>query len=251
MLNVPRLFLGLSLWLATSTIACHAAAPAMAITYAEQAAQLLRETGIYSAGRGVVLRRDDLLATGEGMLQLDLDGSTVALGPGSRLMVGANGELVLLAGWLKMQCGAARNLVIRTSLLKIACGASAILHADQGSSELFAESGALPVDDTNAGKPARRVELASEQFAARSGKGLLRVLARPPAAFLQAMPPAFRDATVALPHVAPQAPRRVRAATYAEVAPWLAGHPALRQQVQKRFQPAPPRRTAAAPYSNN
>src|SRR4051812_12611066 len=118
---VPRHLPGLMLWLALtapvhdaiSATPAPASAPALApisISFAEQPVRLVRDTAIYSAGRGVALRANDMLESGSGAVQLATGGGTVALGPASRIFINGTGELVLLDGWLKLQGGAQRPL---------------------------------------------------------------------------------------------------------------------------------------------
>lgn len=250
---MPRHLPGLALWLAAAApAACAAepapASPAITISYAEQPARLVRDTSFYSAGRGVALRDNDILASNSGAIQLDAGGATVAIGPASRVFVkGASaGELVLLDGWLKVRGRPQRPISVGTALLRItSAGATATLHGAATETAVFAESGELPVETAIAGKAPRRTTLASEQFAVAGSKLPLRVAARPSPAFLAAMPASFRDALVAVAPKGAVAPGRERAASYAELAPWLSAQPALRQAVQRRFQP--PRTGHAAP----
>ena len=220
----------------------------MSISFAEQAVRLVRDTGIYSAGRGVALRANDMLESGGGAIQLAAGGATVALGPASRIFVKSPGELVLLDGWLKLQGGAQGPMTVSTAVLRAtALGTTATLHAAPGLAEVFAESGDVSVETPAAGKAARPTRIGSEQFATSGGNGLLRTTARPPAAFLAAMPRGFRDALVPVaPGNAQLPPKRERDATYAELAPWLSAHPALRQGLQRRSNPPRAARAASA-----
>lgn len=234
--------------------ACHAvAAPAAGIVHAEQAALLVRDTGMFSAGRGVALRPGDLLDSRDGTIQLALGDAAVALGPGTRLFFRQGGEVVLLSGWLKAGGGATRPLAINATLLRFDVrDATAIVHATPAAAEIFAESGDLALEELDAGKAGRKVKLPREQFAVRSGAQATRVQARPAAPFLAGMPPGFRDLLVPLTQGPAALPKRERRATYAELAPWLAHQPALRQQVQRRFEPPRPARAApATPAQSN
>ncbi|WP_145647577.1 hypothetical protein [Pseudoduganella lurida] len=230
------------------TLVCRFALAAMpvTVTYAEQAVKLSRGTAMYSAGRGAVLLPNDLLMSDASTVLLDAGGATVAVGPASALFV-RDGELVLLAGWLKVDGGAARALPLATGGLQFdGAGSAATLHATPGTAELFAESAAIAVLPLPANKLSRRTTIPREQFGVRTGARPLQVIARPPAAFLAGMPRTFLDPLVAVPVKGPAAPpRRERAATLAELAPLLADHPALRQQMRARFHP--PRDRAAKP----
>lgn len=213
----------------------------MTITYAEQPVRLLRDTTLFSAARGAPLLDGDLLVSNGGVTQLDADGLTIALGPASRVVVRQRGELVLLEGWLKVQARAAGALhIVAGPLVVDGAGATAILRVGSGGAEVFAEAGELTLAE---GGAARRVRLSGEQFALRAGKQPLRVVGRAPASFVDAMPAGFQDQLVALAPAPAAAPRRERGATWPEVAPWLAGQPALRRQVAHRFHPPAAART--------
>lgn len=215
-----------------------AAVPAMAITFAEGAPRLVRDKGWWRTGRGGVLRTNDLLEAGAGALQLAAGGATIALGPESRVYIRSGGELVLLSGWLKLRAPSGQAFtVVASSLRMAASGATFTVHATPEATELFAEAGEVLVEEPGVGKTRRSTTVAREQFAVRSGALSLRRAPRPPAAFLAAMPPGFRDETVALAAPAPAAPKFERTASFADLAPWLADQPSLRRQVQARFEP--------------
>jgi hypothetical protein len=221
------------------------AASAIAITFAEGAPRLARDKALYRAGRGVVLRANDMLEAGAGALQLGAGGATIALGPASRVFIRNGRELVLLDGWLKLRASAQQPFTVVTNTLRLAgAGTTVTLHVSSEATELFAESGDVLVEEPGAGKASRSTKVPHERFAVRAGALPLRLAARPPAAFLAAMPPGFRDETVPLAAPAPVAPKFERAASFAELAPWLADQPSLRRQLQARFDPPrPPRRT--------
>lgn len=220
----------------------------MSISFADQPASLVRGKGLFRAGRGVALQQDDLLASGGGVLQVDAGGATLALGPATRIHVGSGG-IVLLDGWLKLQDRAGRALMVSTSALALDTDATTVtVHASGATTEVFAESGAVPLRELDAGTSRRAARLPSEQFAVRSGGQPLRIVPRPPAAFLAAMPRDLRDELVVPGTRAPgAAPRLERAATLAELLPWVAGHKALRQQLQRRYEPPRPARVPASP----
>lgn len=215
----------------------------IAITFAEGAPRLARDKGFYRAGRGVVLRPNDMLEAGAGALQLGVGGATIALGPASKVFVRNGGEVVLLDGWLKLRADPQQPFTVTTNSLRLAgAGTTVTLHAAPEATELFAESGDVLVEETGAGKAGRGTKVPRERFAVRARALPLRLAARPTAAFLAAMPPGFRDETVALAAPAPVAPKFERAASFAELAPWLADQPSLRRQLQARFDPPRPLR---------
>ena len=241
---------GLSLLLALACGAVQAGAP-VTLTFVEQPVQVWRDTFVYSAPRGAVLQALDILATGAGTVTLDASGTTVAVGPASQVCLLSPADLVLLRGWLKVRGAPAQGLRVATALAQFdSTGATVTLHAAPGSTELFAETGAVVVH-----APGRRpaqlqtMRLAHEQYGVRTGTGPLTLAPHPPPAFLAALPPPFLDPFVVTAAQGPAPPLlRTREATYAELAPLLTGFPALRQQVQRRFgRPAPPRAAALAP----
>jgi hypothetical protein len=248
---VSRCVPGLSCWIASAAFLSPLLAPApvfaatpasISITFAEQAVHLGRDTGMYSAGRGTVLQADDLVDSGKATIQLDLAGSTVAVGPDSQVFIRSAAELVLLKGWLKVRGAAVRGPRLSTSGVRFdSTGATVTLHAAPGTSELFPESGDLPVTELAGGKAQRSSKVPREQFGVKNGSAALKLAARPPRDFLAAMPHAFLDALIPVTAKGPAVPpRRERRATFAELAPMLAEQPALRQQLQRRFQPPMP-----------
>jgi hypothetical protein len=258
-LTVPRHLSALLLWFALGTPASHAAAPAganapaaaLSITYAEQPVRLVRETSMFSAGRGVVLRRDDLLASGDGAILLDTGGATIAIGPASLVYVTQVDELVLLEGWIKVQGRPGPGLRVKAPGLQLTTtGATAMLRVTPGASEVFAEAGELALDELRVGKAARRLRLPREQYAVRSGAQPVRILPRPQGAYLAAMPVSFRDGVIAVPKGAVADPKREREATFTEVSPWLMTQPGLRERVHRRFYSPKPGRVKPARSTN-
>ena len=217
------------------------ASTTVSITFAEQPARLVRGKSLYRVGRGTGLQPDDMLESGSGAIQLDAGGATLAIGPATRIWIRSGSELVLLDGWLKLQGRRGRAMTVSTSNLVLSGGAASLtLQASGAATAVFAEAGDVPVRELDAGKARRAVTVAPEQFAARSGGQPLRQAARPPPDFLAAMPRDLRDVLVPLPANAIAAlPRPERTPGFAELAPWVAGHGALRRQLQRRFEPAP------------
>lgn len=223
------------------------AARAILITFADTPVHLWRDTGRLIAGRGTALQANDLVDTSAsaGVIQLAAGGSTIALGPDSQLFVKSGTELVLLKGWLKVRGAAAQGVRLATAQLQFdSTGATVTLHAAPEGAELFAESGEVLVTELAAGRQQRATRLPREQFGAKSSVLPLKLAPHPPKAFLAAMPRVFFDALVTVAATGPAVPpKRERPATFDELAPLLAEHPVLLQQVQRRFQPAPARAT--------
>jgi hypothetical protein len=246
---------------AAASTAAQAGSPL--ISFAEQPVRLWRDTGVYGAVRGTRLQDGDIVAAGASAIQVETGSATVALGPATQvyLRIKSNSvanavDFVLLNGWMKIQSAAlataAGNPVsasaggLRVGAAKGApngtAGSAVILHASPGATELFVESGAAVVDEAQAGKR-RQFTLAREQYAVKAGnaKQPMKLLPRPSKQFLADMPPVFADRLVPLVvKVAASAPKLVHPAVFAEVAPWLADEPALRQAIQRRLAPRKP-----------
>ncbi|MET0856232.1 MAG: hypothetical protein ABWY27_05740 [Telluria sp.] len=226
----------------------------VAISFAEQPVRLLRDKSFYLTGRGAQLQNGDIVESGSGSIQINGGGSaTLALGPASRLHVriAARGtDYLLLEGWLKIQARAASDgasVSVSSPGTRIDLAASSvILHASSGNTGLFVESGQPAVEELRAGKAPRRAAVGREQYAVAGAGQPLKVMPRAPREFLGAMPPAFFDALVPVAAKgAAVAPKLERAATFADIAPWLAHHPELRQTIYRRFHP--PKPAPAAP----
>jgi hypothetical protein len=232
---------------------------AAAISYAEQPVRLLRDTGFYLAPRGTRLQSGDIVESGASSIRIDGVGasaSSIALGPASQLYFKAapkGVEIVLLTGWMKIQAPRGATPSAQAQLLASSGGIrldassiSVILHASPGKTELFVEDGELLVDELQGGKPLR-TKVSREQYAVRTAKLPLKLIPRPPKEFLGAMPLDFLDALapVALKGP-PPVPKVDRPAQFADVAPWVADEPAVRQLLHLRFYP-PPKAQQQAP----
>lgn len=243
--------LRLSVSLTLAWPAAQAAAPSpsgIAISFTEQPARLARDTSLYRAGTGVLLRAQDMLDSAKGSLQLDARDATLALGPATRIFLAGAREFVLLDGWLKIRCAPGRAVRLVTPGLALSCeGATLTMQASPTATRLFAEAGTVSIQERGEGKR-RRLSLAQEHFATTNTAQTLRIAGTAPASFIAAMPPGFRDQLVALAPGAATLPQRERAATFAELASWVSGQPRLRQQLRRRFDPpAPARATPAQP----
>ena len=226
------------------------------ISFADQPVRLLRGTSFYGASRGAHLETGDILDTGASNVQIEGVGdATLALGPASRVYFtlgqGAP-ELHFLSGWLKIQAGkagAASATGIASGALKFVLnGGSVIVHNETGKTELFVEDGELAVTETQAGKAARTTKIAREQYAVRNAETALKLLPRAPKQFLGGMPHVFLDmlVPVSIKGAAP-APKMDAPASYAQVASWLTDAPAVRQTLQRRFNPPPKKTGVGAP----
>lgn len=219
--------------------AVRAADGIVTLSAADQPVRLLRDTSFYLASRGAQLQAGDIVESGAGGIQLEArNSSTIALGPASRIWLKA-GEPVLLDGWMKIQALAGAPLKFGGGGLQLSAAAgSVILHAVAGKTELFVETGDPSVVETESAKAVRTTRLPREQYAVRGPNQPLKLLARPPKEFLAGMPATFQDTLMPVAVKGPPpAPKLERRAAFAEVAPWLAGEPALHQTIYRRFNP--------------
>lgn len=254
--NVYRLSFFILLALALGPVLPASADTTAAISFAEQPVRLLRETGFYQAARGARLQSGDIVDSGASGLQLDCGAACImALGPDTQvaLRFGPRGfDVVVLNGWMKIQSrpapGSGSVTVSSKGLQLNAAGSSVIVHARPGVAELFVETGEPFVDEMQGAKVVQHTKFTREQYALRAESQPLKLLPRPPKEFISGMPKPFLDVLVPVPiKGAPQAAKRERAATFSEVTPWLADEPALRQAIDRRFNPPKPKPRFAPP----
>ncbi|MGV7210375.1 hypothetical protein ACLB1G_21285 [Oxalobacteraceae bacterium A2-2] len=223
------------------------------ISFAEQPPRLLRGTSFYSATRGVHLENGDIVDTGAGGIQIEgVAGAILALGPSSRVyfkLTPGESELQLLSGWLKVQPARAPGghpPTVISGAVKFSSNASVIVHDDAGVIEVFVEDGDAAITESAIGKPPRTIRMAREQYAAGSPAAPFKVLARPSKEFLAGLPPPFLDRLVPVNLKGYAAePKQDGPASYAQVLPWLTDVPALRQLLQRRFNPVATKSPAA------
>jgi len=223
------------------------AAPRAVLTLAEQPLRLVRGATVYKAGSGVAVQRDDILETGDAGAQVEAGADAiVALGPHSRVLVAnlaADGkspvEVELLQGWMKMAARGRRAAVTTPALQVEFASGSTIVHAGDGLDAMFAEEGgqqAARVDGKEMAGPV--LKLGAEQYAGLDAGKPQPVAGRPPRAFVEAMPPAFRDHLAPAPDVKNPGkvpPVKEREAGFADVDDWLASTLPARRRFVARF----------------
>jgi hypothetical protein len=216
----------------------------------------IHETGLYQPEVGQRFAIDDIVETpsGGGVQLQDEAGNIVALGGDTRVLLARDAQLALLQGWMKVlracnteHCAAP---VVETARTKLTPGDGAALviaaapdgYADAEADAVFSESGtasllALTLAGAR-GKPAA-VQLPMHQFAVRrAASPVIAIAASPDAAFVAAMPVAFRDALHALPlpkAVHDKPPGNMRPVAYDDVSDWLESALAVRTQPGSRF----------------
>jgi hypothetical protein len=226
------------------------------VTLLEGSLRIIRGTAALQAAEGTHVRLGDIIESSDkGFVQLEfVGGAIVALGPLSRMYVFRHGmggkpgsgsteaELVLLSGWLKGQSDPHAGVYrYESPLLAAATGnGTVVLHNDENGCDIFIESGSAAIGEVspegNEGK--RAAANAGEFFSRRRGKSLINS-SRPSAAFIDAMPRAFRDALPSrLAHFSgkPAEPKALHQVSYAEIQPWLTMPPAWRKGFVDRFE---------------
>lgn len=228
------------------------------LTMVEGPLRVIRGTTVLQGAESVRLHAGDIVETSPGgFVQMEFVGGTVvALGPATRLLLfraaggrgggkpgdaAAASELVVLSGWLKGEtspnagyCYASPQLAATTR------GGAVVMHASGAAAEMFVESGSAVIASVSAqGHLARAAEgKAGQFFTRRNGKGVATI-ARPDAAFLEALPRPFRDTLPTRLARFPKGaePKRDHEVSYAEVQPYLTMGIAWRKGFVERFQP--------------
>jgi hypothetical protein len=218
---------------------------AWTLVSADSPVTVVRAANVFELGAGESLRADDvILSPRQGVVQIqDDNGTLVALGAQSRLMLQSDERIDMLGGWMKIApaCKAApcpqRIVETERGAIRLSTSASAAAivatPGDAGEIAVFSESGV----QTLALKPPLTIDAGS--FAEISGNAPAHVLPRPSSAFLAAMPVAFRDALQPLAinatPASDAAPKPLRPATYDDLAPWLTSTLPARKRFAARF----------------
>lgn len=233
---------GLPAWCAAASIGT--------VTITEGEAQLVRQAQRHAAVEGLRVQDEDIVRTGSQtrLLRLELaDGTALDLGPDTELMLqpraaGRLGErastLYLARGWLKVSSAkdAVAGIASAHADLRQLTG-TAVLRVAPEATMVFVESGQANVAEAQA---TQDVALADGDAFVRRGRDAASIARRPPADLLQGLPRAFADS---LPRRAtrfqarPAEPGAGEPVTYADVAPWIDGEPALRALAVARFAP--------------
>jgi hypothetical protein len=226
-----------------------AAPPTSLLTMLDGEAVLLREATRFALAEGVALKADDLFdvpaSTRLARLEQN-DGVALALGPGSRALLGprlagarAGGRLYLLSGWLKLSAPAGVTARVLSPLLDLSTtGGTAVLWLHPAGAELFAEGGTVTVQ--RSGTPDMVLQAGEQLSVGAAGTAPPDRSDRPGKAFLGALPKAFMDR---LPprfaHWQQQTaePNALGPLSYADAQPWIDAEPALRRAYVARWRP--------------
>jgi hypothetical protein len=230
-----------------------AAEPAGRVTFAESDIVIIRNAVLYRAAVGTVVHDGDIIESRLGGAQVEFPGPIVmAVAPQSRLLVVTGNSSTVacsilvysLHGMIKItQLAAASGKAVcvqAAQIRSIMSSGSLIQRFDGSAVSLFVERGDSDVRDLGAAVTSRSpVKVPAEQFAQWRAGQPLKVLGRPTAEFLAAMPPSFQDALTPMAdkirdvRVEPVAERQV---SYDDVAEWLKAMP-RRSEFVRQFQP--------------
>ena len=221
--------------------AASAQAQGAIISHTEQPSRLIRKTIVHHATAGVRLLAGDIVESGARPVQIEwANGVRLALGPASSILVNDAGgapAASLLRGWSKFATApAGGRLAFDAGLLSLqAAGASGIVHLAADRTELFVESGAVPVVDTGPGARAATT-VGTNQYAARPAARPLELAPRAPRLFIEQLPRAFLDPLVAVAARAPAAtPSAQRDIATDDILAWRDASPAVRKRLAGQF----------------
>ena len=212
---------------------------------------LIRGVQVLHAADGTLLRPGDLIATGPGALLIlqfkagEAAGAIVAVGPSSRLYWMDRPDRVSLAvraGWIKVDTlTPARDLLLESQGPRLGAASAAgtyVLHVGDAVDEIFHENGSMQLWARNAEGQRSGAASGPSPLSRRSADEPIRTRRAPDAAFVDAMPPPFRDPLplgMAARRHAPAEPESVREVAYEDVADWLAAPRDWRSGFIKRF----------------
>ncbi len=215
--------------------------PTPLLTLLDGDAVLLRGEDRLALAEGVALQQDDILEVpaASRLARIEFsDGPTVALGPGSRVLLGprlvgprSGASLYLLAGSAKFSLPAGQAAGIASPAFDASTsGGTLVLSVLPTATRLFVESGTAAIRRRGADAQSLR---SGEFLSLASVDGVRPELSmRPAADFLSTLPRAFMDT---LPSRAATfrnhrvTPRRLGSLTYADAQPWLDAEAELRR----------------------
>lgn len=222
--------------------AASAAQPMALFTIVEGEVAVIRESRRLRAAEGMLLLAADIVQTeGEpALVRIELiDGGAIDLGPATAAQLAPRysdpggeraGLVYLMQGWLKLGSGPRLSAAsARADLVDLQ--GTAVLHAGEGSLQIFMESGRGRLLERFDGRPAQAHALAEGETFLRRGGDAGVVTRRTVPQLLQAMPRPFTDilplraAAFQGRHPTPTAGEEI---AYADVAAWINAERALR-----------------------
>jgi len=207
--------------------------------------QVIRGVSVLRGAEGMRVQEGDMFETSDpGFAQLELtEGTIVALGGSSRLLLLRRGDLILLSGWLKGENRATTGANRYNSPLLAATTreGTIVLHANPQVAEMFVESGSAGIAEvTEEGNLSRVFRGKAGEFFSRPKGANLKVSSHLKSTFVEAMPIPFRDTFPSRESVFAGKrvlPVREHEVSYSEIAPWLTIAPAWRKGFVERFKP--------------
>ena len=232
-------------WLALLPTTARAAELQAVLTLLEGDAAVVVGARAYTAAVGARLDAGALLETDAktSLLRLEWpDGTVLDLGPATRVMLrppalaaGKSPLFYLLQGWAKQsQASAAPGQLSSAFDVRVFKGAL-VSQVDGNTAVCFAETGDTQLVARRSGQP---LTLQPGQAAVLGIDGFAQAQSRPPAGWLQRIPPAFRDTLP--PRAAqftgpPTALNAQAALSYQVLQPWLTAEAAVRRNFPARF----------------
>ncbi|MBV8503101.1 MAG: hypothetical protein JO006_15470 [Paucibacter sp.] len=188
----------LPLLLVCATALAQAAAPAL-VTISQGEATLLRDDTRFKLAEGVALKADDIIELGPQALLLRIeyaDGSSLLLGPGSRVLVlpkllaeRSKARAYLLAGWAKFSLAPDAEGMLASGLVDLSGkGSRGVLGLSNNRAQVFAEGGEWKLR-----YGAGSVAMKGGDFVTVPATGKPETAGRPSPEFIQALPRAFMD----------------------------------------------------------
>lgn len=224
---------------AAALLASITASAAPTVTITEGPASIVSGAAAYLTAPGMRLQTCDIVRTGaQAIVQIeDDDGGQILIGPDSLFVVelpsggeGVVGPHFLISGWAKVTVPkrdkGSRYQVVTPQLELSTPAGVVVLRAGSDGSEFFVEQG----DAATTSAAARTTVGAGRLFARKAGAGRGALADNLKAAFVQAMPRAFRDTLPArLAQVKANNPRARPAPDFnpADVQGWLRSAPEL------------------------
>lgn len=178
------------------------------VTLVEGTSALISGAQAYLPAAGVRLRHCDIIQTGPtALVQLEIDdGGMIELGRETRFLADLPyrrgeepviGPHLLLAGWVKFTVPKRAEAAphrINTPFLDLVINAGiAVLQITADGAGVFVESGEAVALDPSGDSTARVAVRAGRMYSRKAGQRAGELAERPASAFVQAMPPAFRD----------------------------------------------------------
>ncbi len=198
------------------------------VSFADASAfSIVRRDTLLSGSKGVALLAGDIVETGPSAFVViqEPGGDLVGIGPSTDVYFVERQEVItlfVLRGWVKVDVKSGPIRLTATRLGIQGHQAVMLLHAEEGSDEVFDEQGSTTLVPANGDARPVGKETEPARFFVRGEQFEVLSQASPSAEFVARMPTPFRDplpAYAKLPEPVP--PRVVRAVSYSDIESWL------------------------------